>query len=175
MRQKRGDHLSNNNTNRRKQVIDNITNWLEEENVTFDLVSDSPYDIQLALTYANRPINLILDKNKKRQCIEVVAQVNFTDLDKRSFAGLKEEQRNEFLIALGYSLMSLNLTYKIYPSAEKMDFVQIRKRLFFENLDRNGLFDMLDRVRNGIELVYLDYAKYLPKPKGSSLISGLFF
>jgi hypothetical protein len=162
-------------TKQRSEIISNITDWLREEGIAFELKSSPYLDFDLEVEYqTKRYAHIIMDKNKK-DSIAIFVRIEFSELDKKAFVKLDENTKKEFLIALSSSLCNMNLPHSVHPQADKMEYLHIEKRIFFDGLSKDRLFDILDRVFNGMGLAYLTYSKYLSQGRDSSASLSSFF
>lgn len=161
----------------RNDIVSKVSEWLGQEGMTFTLKPNPYADFDLLVEYPNKSnVNVLFEKNKKDSML-FATNIKFDDEQKKAFAYLKPHLKSEFLIATSSYLCSMNLIHSAQPNQDKMEYLHIEKRLFFDGLTKETFFDTLNRVLNGIGLAVLTYTKYLSKDKGinSTNLSSIFF
>jgi hypothetical protein len=99
-------------------------------------------------------------KNKPNSVI-FVAQVHFREQDRKAFSRLKASARKPFLHAVETTLNQFDVIYGYYPRFEVMEYVEIQKRIFFEALTKQKLFDIGELIYRATRSLFINYAKYL--------------
>jgi hypothetical protein len=143
-------------------IIQNVNNWLEEEEqrYAFGIIYDPKTDLNISISFDEYTgCNVILTKNNS--LLLIVTQVTFSEQDKKIFAHLKKENKLVFIQELVYSLSQVNVQYSIYPDSENMEYIQIRHIIYFDGLTKNSLFHGISEVIRAIGLARLVYQKDL--------------
>jgi hypothetical protein len=118
---------------KKKEIMQNVNNWLEEERYAFGIIYDPQTDLNISISFNEYTgCNVILTKNDS--LLLIVTEVTFSEEDKKTFAHLKKESKLVFIQELGYSLSQVNVQYSIYPDSENMDYIQIRYIIYFDGL-----------------------------------------
>ena len=147
---------------KKKEIIQNVNNWLEEEEekYAFGIIYDPKTDLNISISFDEYTgCNVILTKNNS--LLLIVTEVTFSEQDKKTFAHLKKENKLVFIQELGYSLSQVNVQYSIYPDSENMEYIQIRHIIYFDGLTKNSLFHGISEVIRAIGLARLVYQKIL--------------
>ena len=154
---------------KKKQIIHNVNNWLEEEErYAFGIIYDPKTDLNISISFDEYTgCNVILTKNNS--LLLIVTEVTFSEQDKKTFAHLKKENKLFFIQELGYSLSQVNVQYSIYPDSENMEYIQIRHIIYFDGLTKNSLFHGISEVIRAIGLARLIYQKDLQISPSSNM------
>jgi hypothetical protein len=147
---------------KKKEIMQNVNNWLEEERYAFGIIYDPQTDLNISISFNEYTgCNVILTKNDS--LLLIVTEVTFSEEDKKIFAHLKKESKLVFIQELGYSLSQVNVQYSIYPDSENMDYIQMRYIIYFDGLTKNSLFHGISEVIRAVGLARLVYCKKICK------------
>jgi hypothetical protein len=166
---------ANNNANNKTQVSNKINQWLKEEKYSFVPFELPYFDFGLEIKEPRNDIIRIGMETDKKDSVIVYTRIDFDPLEGKAYSTLQTDMKHEFIYALASGLLGLNLLYHIHPDIEHLEYLDIRKYIFFDGLSKDRFFNTIDRVLSGKGLARLAYFKYLPKPKGSnSSLRSLF-
>jgi hypothetical protein len=150
----------------KKDIMQNVINWLEEERYAFGIIYDPQTDLNISISFNEYTgCNVVLTKNDSP--LLIVTEVTFSEEDKKTFAHLKKENKLVFIQELGYSLSRVNVQYSIYPNSENMEYIHIGHIIYFDGLTKNSLFRGISEVIRAVELARLVYKKDLQIPPSS--------
>lgn len=82
--------------------------------------------------------------------------VSFPELDQRLLTFMSNEGKR-FFWNLRNRLITIGVGYRIHPSIEKIERIDITKILYFDGLTENTFFNSLFDIGRGIECVNLQY------------------
>jgi predicted ABC-type exoprotein transport system permease subunit len=73
---------------KKKEIMQNVNNWLEEERYAFGIIYDPQTDLNISISFNEYTgCNVILTKNDS--LLLIVTEVTFSEEDKKIFAHLK--------------------------------------------------------------------------------------
>jgi hypothetical protein len=147
-------------TNGKKETIDKIKRWINEEELNSN-TSDDPYaDFHTDIRFGSSKVNLIISKNKVDSIIVCTKSV-FSVLDQKAFSGLSKDNKRSFMLGLKFSLSRLNIQYAIAPDENKVESIYMQKVVYFDGLSKDRLFEVIMSIVSAISIVNLTYEKYL--------------
>lgn len=161
------------NAKEKKQVIEKITCWINEEHYHSDMrTSEVPHaDLNIAVRYNRYNVSVILRKDRK-DMVSIVSRQNFSAQDKRIFSQLTEEKKKLFFEDLEFSLLPMNVSYMVHPDRNVLEYVHIEKSIYFDGLTKDRFYDSIFAVVRALHMTSLIYIKHLKS--GSRTSSPLF-
>jgi|SRR5215469_4693223 len=129
-----------------------------------------PYtDFAFTIKYSENETAYVIMRKDRKDSITVYTRSDFSPLDQKEFSNLSPGKKREFIDVICASLLNLNLHFRFHPDPEQMQYLEIKKDIFFDGLTKDRLFEVIDRVLSSMQLAHMSYFKYLPNPNGSSL------
>jgi hypothetical protein len=106
--------------NGKKEIIEKIERWLQEEGYTSEK-SDKPYDDFRSVIHPPYPnqnigMDLYLEKHKTDK-ITITTKSVLTEQDQKAFSYLKPQTKQKFVHETKYSLVPLNIQFTFEPDA----------------------------------------------------------
>jgi hypothetical protein len=140
-------------SNVKKEVIEKIQKWLDDESIEITNIDNPFVDYQINIKNPNQTI--CLPKNKI-DSIEFVTSVNFTNEDKKTYAALKNnEEKLRIIWDLQRSLLEINVEYEIQPNFDNLESIIIKKTIYFDALTKDKFMDTIFTLQRGFYLVEL--------------------
>ena len=161
-------NTTDSNANNKTHVSSKITEWLQDEGYTFVPYEDPYTDFCLHIKEPNNPPIFVGMEKDSKDSVMVYTRSDLSQFDKKAFSTFQTNVKKEFIFALASSLSNLILPYRIHPSSEQMEYLEIKKYIFFDGLTKDRFFDTIDRVLAGIYLARMVYDKYLYKGNDSN-------
>lgn len=154
--------MNSENINSEKSVIINkIKTWLDEEKISTVDIQDVYTDFHISVKItATHSIDLFIPKDRIDSVV-VAQNMNFSDDDKKGYVHLDKSRKKDFVLDLKSSLLHVGVEYAIQPDKERMQSVQVSRRIYFDGFTKDRFFDILHQVQRAMEIVYLKYETYL--------------
>jgi hypothetical protein len=134
----------------KNEVADKIKTWLREEGYQTNEIQDPNADFHFQIQNPN--VSIIIN----RDCITMATFVAFPELDQRLLTFMSQEGK-KFFWQLRERLNTIGVAYRIHPSIEKVERIDITTNLYSDGLIKNTLFNSLFDISRGIECVNLQY------------------
>jgi hypothetical protein len=84
----------------------------------------------------------------------------FDKSDSSGFTLLPDSYKVLFANEMKVPLLTLGLTYKWIPSLEKIESLEMQKRIWYDGFSKHNFYDSLTRVLNGYEIVAARYEEF---------------
>ena len=141
-------------TNGKKEVLEKIKKWLDEESIKFTTKEEIYLDFQLDIQEPNQSIFSYKDKPDS---IEFATYTELKDEDKKAFIALrnKDEEKFKILWDLQRSLLEINVEHELIPNFDNLEKVFIKKKVYFDALTKDKFMDTIFALKRGIFLVNL--------------------
>ncbi len=140
-------------SNVKKEVIEKIQKWLDEESIKFSKVEEPYSDFRLDIKNPNQTI--VLPKNKP-DSIEFLTTADLEKEDQKTYVALKnKEEKLRIIWELKRSLLEINVGYKIEKDLENLESVTINKIVYFDGLTKDKFMDASFALVRGFSLVEL--------------------
>jgi hypothetical protein len=140
-------------SNGKKEVIEKIQKWLDEESIEYTNIDNPFADYQVNTKNPNQTI--CIPKNKFDN-IEFVTAVYFTKEDQKTYVALKNnEEKLRVLWDLQRSLLEINVEYEFKPNFDNLESIIVKKTIYFDALTKNKFMDSIFALRSGFYLVEL--------------------
>ena len=140
-------------SNGKKEVIEKIRKWLDEESIEFTPV-DYPF-AEFNVDTRNPNQTIRIPKNKP-DSIEFLTIANLSNEDQKAYVALKnKEEKLRTLFDLQRSLLELNVGYKIEKDLENLESIIITKIIYFDGLSKDRFMDSRFALLRGFSLVQL--------------------
>ena len=152
---------TDNISSEKSTVIKKIQTWLDEENISIRDIEDEYSDFHIVAKISPvHDIDLVIRKDRIDSII-VVQNMNLSDEDKRTFAHLAKAKKLEFVRDLKLSLLHLGIDYAIQPDSERLEYVQMSRKIYFDGLTKDRFFDTIFHVQRAMEIMRLKYETHL--------------
>jgi hypothetical protein len=137
----------------KKQIMEKVKQWLTEENYQFNQIEDpnSYFHFQL-----QNPNVSIYSGKSEIDSMTLATFIRFPKLDKQMFSFIAIEGK-KFFWNLQNALNQLNVSYSLYPNIESIERVDINKKIYFDGLTKNTVFNVLLDINRAITCVNLQY------------------
>jgi hypothetical protein len=141
-------------TNGKKEVLEKIKKWLDEESIEFTPEESSYLDFQLNIKEPNQSIFSYKDKPDS---IEFATYAELKDEDKKAFIAFrnKDDEKFKILWDLQRSLIEINVEHELNPNFDNLEKVIIRKKVYFDALTKDKFMDTIFALQRGAFLVDL--------------------
>lgn len=143
---------------------DKIIQWLKDEGdeIKYKIEDDAYADLHVLIYSSDnrRNVHVIQYKNKP-DSVTFLAQASFTELDRKAFVRLNPKEKKPFLYAVENSLIQFDLVYGFAPRVDIMEYVEIRKKIYYEALTRQNFYDTIHLIYRATHSLFINYSKYL--------------
>jgi hypothetical protein len=85
----------------------------------------------------------------------------FTEEDKRAYAYLKKEKKQEFIWDLQKSLLEINVEFFFVPDLDKLERIHLTKKIYFDALIKDKFVDTILALRRAGSLIELSMYQHL--------------
>ncbi len=141
------------NINRKKEVIEKIKKWLNEESIGIINIDNPLADYQVNTINPNQSI--CLPKNKI-DSIEFVTSVYITEGDQKTYVAMKNnEEKLRIIWDLQRSLLEINVEYEFKPDTDNLESIIIKKTMYFDALTKHNFMDTIFALQRGFYLIEL--------------------
>ena len=152
--------------NGKKEVIEKIERWLQEEAYTSEK-SDKPYDDFRTVIHPPRPnqnigMDLFLERDKTDR-ITIATNSKLSEQDQKTFSYLKPSIKQKLVRELKYSLLPLNIQFTFEPDELIIESIMLSKRLYFDGLNKNMFFDAIFTIIRALAIINLKYQELASK------------
>ena len=138
--------------NGKKEVVEKIQKWLNEESIDFAKVEQSYLDFKFDI---KNPNISIFSYNDKPDSMEFGAYASLTELDKKAFEHKKIEEKLQILWDLERSLIEINVGYVFLPNHLNLERLQFSKKIYFDGLSKDKFMDTIFALQRSYKLVEL--------------------
>jgi hypothetical protein len=140
-------------SNGKKEVIDKIQKWLNDESIDFTTEENSYLDFRINIKDPNQTIFSYKDKPDS---IEFGTYSSLDEEYKKAFVALKNnKEKLQILCDLECSLLEINVGHKLVPSYKNLEKVEIFKKIYFDGLTKDKFMDTIFALQRGSKLVEL--------------------
>ena len=140
-------------SNGKKEVIEKIRKWLDEESIEFTPIYYPFAEFNVDTKNPNQTISI--PKNKP-DSIEFLTIANLSNEDQKAYVALKnKEEKIRILFDLQRSLLELNVGYNIEKDLENLESIIITKIIYFDGLSKDRFMDSRFALLRGFSLVQL--------------------
>lgn len=152
----------------RQKIIKDVREWIKNPKLTIKDVSDPNIDPKDLAIHVKAIVDENLYAIKKEIQYFIVFPYNeeffwistyfyFDKSDSTGFTLLPDSYKIVFANEMKVPLLTLGLTYKWIPSLEKIESLEMQKRIWLDGFSKHNFYDSLTRVLNGYEIVTSRY------------------
>jgi hypothetical protein len=139
--------------NGKKEVIENIQKWLNDESIDFT-TEEHPY-LDFKIDTKNPNQTIILRKNKP-DSIEFLTIANLSKEDQKTYVALKnKDEKLKNFWELQRSLLEINVEHEIKSNFENLESIVIKKTIYFDGLTKDKFMDTRFSLLRAVSLVEL--------------------
>jgi hypothetical protein len=156
--------------NSRKEVVQQIVEWLNAEPLTFSL-KENDSDRFRATIELSQNLNLEIQLTSQRpDRVMLLTNAYLAPDDQRAYSRLDREIKESFLRAVKWMLLNLDVDHQIIPSADTLQSISITKTIYFDGLTKDKFFSsilILKRAFGLLDLAYCDHLQF----RSSNIVS----
>jgi hypothetical protein len=156
--------------NSRKEVVQQIVEWLNAEPLTFSL-KENDSDRFRATVELSQNLNLEIQLTSQRpDRVMLLTNAYLAPDDQRAYSRLDREIKESFLRAVKWMLLNLDVDHQIIPSADALQSISITKTIYFDGLTKDKFFSsilILKRAFGLLDLAYCDHLQF----RSSNIVS----
>jgi hypothetical protein len=138
---------------KKKETIEKIKCWLNEENTKYKIIEDPNTYFHLQMENPN--LSIYMEKDRI-DSIVLATNVYFPDADKKFFSKVEKEKK-KFFWNLQSALNLIDIEYSIFPAIGEIEYIYIRKVIYFDGLSKDRLFESISKIARGRNCVILQY------------------
>jgi hypothetical protein len=156
--------------NSRKEVVQQIVEWLNAEPLTFS-PKENDSDRFRATIELSQNLNLEIQLTSQRpDRVMLLTNAYLAPDDQRAYSRLDREIKESFLRAVKWMLLNLDVDYQIIPNADNLQSISITKTIYFDGLTKDKFFSsilILKRAFGLLDLAYCDHLQF----RSSNIVS----
>ncbi len=144
----------------KKEVVNMVKDWLEEEGLTIEYVDDEDADVNCVVIKDNIILNIgFLNASKDSLIVTGKAGLQLYPQDVPEATKLKKESLLDLEIV--FLQMSLDFTINTTDGVDNdvtISDIQIQKTIFFDGLSKDRLFDVMVSIFNCVNVVRMKFS-----------------
>jgi hypothetical protein len=156
--------------NSRKEVVQQIVEWLNAEPLTFS-PKENDSDRFRATIELSQNLNLEIQLTSQRpDRVMLLTNAYLAPDDQRAYSRLDREIKESFLRAVKWMLLNLDVDHQIIPNADTLQSISITKTIYFDGLTKDKFFSsilILKRAFGLLDLAYCDHLQF----RSSNIVS----
>ncbi len=158
-----------------------IENWLNEEKIPFNKVSNENTQFHLLITLDNAKLEAFTPKVHPERLI-IGGKINVSDLDQQKLASMEEGIKAEFMTGLNIGLLQMQVFVNLVgnPQGSPLEAIITESHAFYDDLNKTTFIDKIFAVKRAVMFTQFAFSRLSgvpgkvtqPAPGSQSQLAG---
>jgi hypothetical protein len=137
-----------------------IENWLNEEKIPFNRVSNGNTQFHLLITLDNVKLEAFTPKVRPERLI-IGGKINVSDLDQQKLASMEEGIKAEFMTGLNIGLLQMQVFVNLVgnPQGSPLEAIITESHAFYDGLDKTTFIDKIFGVKRAVMFTQFAFSR----------------